>query len=165
LADVARGLFLRALLAFLLLPGTFAFAIPLLLVRPRVEFSTGGLLVLLPGIGLLLWCVREFYVAGRGTLAPWSPPRHLVVTGPYRVSRNPMYVAILLILMGWAIAFRSPALALYAAVAAAAFHLRIVLGEEPWLARAHGAEWTAYRAAVRRWAGRRARFRPSRQRR
>ena len=49
-------------------------------------------MLLLPGIGLLLWCVREFYVRGKGTLAPWDPPRHLVASGLYRISRNPMYL-------------------------------------------------------------------------
>ena len=103
------------------------------------------------GTVLLLWCVRDFYVAGKGTLAPWSPPRNLVVVGLYRWSRNPMYIAVLLILIGWALAFESRGLWTYVAGIAVAFHLRVVLYEEPWLARTHGTAWDKYRARVRRW--------------
>ena len=148
-----NGLFVRALIAFLVLPGTIAFLVPLWLIRPqdRDHLDAAGWTLLAAGTTLLLWCVREFYVAGKGTLAPWSPPRHLVASGPYRVSRNPMYVGVLLILSSWAIGFRSTSLAAYAATVAAAFHLRVVFGEEPWLARTHGEQWDQYRARVRRW--------------
>ena len=104
-------------------------------------------------MAVLLLTVREFYVAGRGTLAPWSPPRTLVTSGLYRYTRNPMYVGVLLILCGWAIGFRSWPLAIYAAAVAIAVHLRVVLHEEPFLARTHGDAWTAYRARVGRWLG------------
>ena len=97
----------------------------------------------------------SFYTEGRGTLAPWSPPRHLVVTGLYRYSRNPMYVSVVLILWGWTAGFQSRALALYALAVMVAFHLRVVFGEEPWLAHTHGDAWDRYRAAVPRWVGRR----------
>ena len=95
--------------------------------------------------------VREFYVAGRGTLAPWSPPRNLVTSGLHRDSRNPMYVGVLLILCGWAIGLWSWPLAIYAAGIAVVFHVRVLLHEEPFLARTHGDAWTAYRARVGRW--------------
>jgi protein-S-isoprenylcysteine O-methyltransferase Ste14 len=145
----------RALLAFLALPGVFAIAIPALLAAARLRaggaFHPAGLLPLCLGLVLLLWCVRDFYVAGKGTLAPWAPPRHLVTAGPYRYSRNPMYVAVASMLIGWAVSFSSTSLAVYAAAVIVAFHLRVVLGEEPWLARTHGASWEAYRARVPRW--------------
>jgi protein-S-isoprenylcysteine O-methyltransferase Ste14 len=147
--------FLKAAFAFLALPGTVAFAVPLLVFTPDGPFGWKGGPLLAVGCVLLLWCVRDFYVEGKGTLAPWSPPQHLVVSGLYRVSRNPMYVAVLLILLGWAVGFRSRALTIYAAVVAIAFHIRIVSGEEPWLARRYGDEWVRYRATVRRWIGRR----------
>jgi protein-S-isoprenylcysteine O-methyltransferase Ste14 len=54
-------------------------------------------------------------------------------------------------LLGWALAFASPRLAVYAAIVGIAFHLRVVFGEEPWLARTHGAAWEDYRARVPRW--------------
>ena len=144
----------RALVAFLVLPGTVAFLVPLLFLSPGIRnqsFDFLGLIPLVLGTILLLWCVREFYVAGRGTLAPWAPPQKLVVTGLYRYSRNPIYIAVGLVLCGWALVFRSRALTVYALVVMLAFHLRVVLGEEPWLARTHGEQWAQYKAKVPRW--------------
>jgi len=144
----------RALLAFVALPGVVAFAAPLLLawLDPKARgFEPLALIPLVGGVFLLLWCVRDFYVSGKGTLAPWAPPRNLVVVGLYRWSRNPMYVAVLLVLLGFAIAFRSRQLLGYALVVGVAFHLRVVFGEEPWLARTHGEAWQRYRERVPRW--------------
>jgi len=143
--------FWHALAAFLALPGTVAFLVPWLLRPAEGRLGAAGVAPLALGCGLLLWCVRDFYVVGRGSLAPWAPPERLVVVGLYRVTRNPMYVAVVLILVGWALAFGTLRSWIYAGVVAVAFHLRVVLGEEPWLARRYGAQWTAYRAAVPRW--------------
>jgi protein-S-isoprenylcysteine O-methyltransferase Ste14 len=151
-----KGLLGRVVLAFLVLPGTVGFLVPWLLLGPRVAVGfvdSLGLLPLALGTALLLWCVRAFYVAGQGTLAPWDPPRALVATGVYRFSRNPMYVAVVLVLWGWALGFRSRSVAIYALVVMVAFHLRVVLGEEPWLARRYGAQWARYQAEVPRWLG------------
>ena len=149
-------MFARALFAFLALPGTVAFMVPLLIAPGGAGsfVQPWGAVPLALGVALLLWCVREFYVEGRGTLAPWSPPVHLVTSGPYRVSRNPMYVAVLLILIGWAVGFWSRPLAVYAAAVAVAVHLRVLLHEEPFLMRTHGREWARYRQCVSRWLGR-----------
>ena len=147
-------MFMRALLAFLALPGIVAFAIPVawLLASSHTRLALPlGLLPLICGTAALLWCVRDFYVAGRGTLAPWAPPEHLVVVGLYRYTRNPMYVAVTLILLGWAASFELPGLFFYALTVAVAFHLRVVFGEEPWLARTHGAQWREYASRVPRW--------------
>lgn len=133
------------------MPGVVAFVVPWLLRPAAARLRVAGLLPLGLGVVLLLWCVRDFYVAGRGSLAPWAPPERLVTVGLYRISRNPMYVAVLVILVGWAVAFSAARLWIYSAAIATAFQLRIVLGEEPWLARRYGDEWAAYRARVPRW--------------
>jgi len=152
-ATPVSGLFWRALFAFLALPGIVAFLVPWLL-RPEGEpFHPAGLPVLTVGVVMLLWCVRDFYVAGRGTLAPWTPPRRLVVVGLYRFSRNPMYLSVLLTLVGWSILLGGMTMWIYTAAIAVAFHLRVVFGEEPWLARTHGDEWITYRSDVPRWLG------------
>lgn len=145
---------LRALLAFLALPGVVAFAVPLLIASARgarAMLVVPGVVVVLCGVVLLLWCVRDFLVTGEGTLAPWDPPRHLVVRGPYRHVRNPMYVGVLTLVTGWAILFASPTLAAYAVVLAVGFHVRVRTSEEPWLAARSGEGWQRYRANVRRW--------------
>jgi protein-S-isoprenylcysteine O-methyltransferase Ste14 len=144
----------RALFAFLALPGIVAFAVPLALVADRLaSFSARplGVLVFSAGVFVLVWCTVVFYVSGRGTLAPWSPPKLLVAVGPYRFSRNPMYLGVTLILIGWAALFRSGTLIVYAAIVLLAFHIRVIAGEEPWLARTFGADWQSYRARVPRW--------------
>ncbi len=149
-------LFWEAVLAFLVLPGAVAFVVPLLLFAPGdpgLSFNAFGLIPLAFGIVLLLWCVRDFYVAGKGTLAPWAPPQELVVTGLYRVSRNPMYIAVAFVLCGWAIGFRSRPLAIYTFAVMIVFHLRVLFGEEPWLARTYGDRWVRYKAQVPRWFG------------
>ena len=145
---------IRALLAFLALPGLVAFAAPLFMAWPRVRdgsFNPIALVLLVPGITLLLWCVRDFLVTGKGTLAPWDPPRLLVSSGPYRFSRNPMYVGVSLILLGWSMAFESWDLLVYALIVVAAFHLRVLFNEEPYLARTHGRKWDDYAGKVPRW--------------
>lgn len=144
----------RAIAAFIALPGVVAFALPIAIGtsagRP-VEHLPLAIAVLVAGTALLVWCAREFYVAGRGTLAPWAPPKHLVVTGPYRLTRNPMYVGVVAILIGWTVLWGSRALAIYTLVVMAAVHVRVRVAEEPWAARHFGAEWQAYRARVPRW--------------
>jgi protein-S-isoprenylcysteine O-methyltransferase Ste14 len=149
------ALFWKAVFAFVALPGTVAFAVPVIffLPRPPLVLDRLGAVPLLLGVTLLLSTVREFYVAGRGTLAPWSPPEELVTSGLYGFSRNPMYVAVVLVLLGWAALFHSSALLLYAVFVAAAFHVRVVVGEEPWLKCTHGDSWSRYEARVPRWLG------------
>jgi protein-S-isoprenylcysteine O-methyltransferase Ste14 len=147
-------LLFRAIAAFLALPALVAFAIPIWIgtsaSRP-VRHLMPALALLCLGALLLLWCVREFYVSGRGTLAPWDPPRRLVTTGPYRISRNPMYIGVLTILAGWSTLWGSRTLVIYSVLVAIAVHLRVLLFEEPWAARRFGSEWDAYRARVPRW--------------
>ena len=145
----------RALAAFLALPGVVAMAVPALFaaaaLRAGERFHAPGVAALITGLALLLWCVRDFYVSGKGTLAPWAPPRNLVTVGLYRYSRNPMYLAVTLMLIGWTVCFMSRTLAIYTGFVMLAFQLRVVFGEEPWLKRTHGAAWREYTARVRRW--------------
>ncbi len=143
---------LPAVLAFLALPGVVAFLVPLLLARlGGGPVSAWALVLLVPGVVLLVWSARDLSVRGRGTLAPWNPPRDLVAAGAYAMSRNPMYLAVSLILLGWAAAFASALLLLYAVIVIVAFQVRVVRVEEPLLARAHRDEWKRYAARVPRW--------------
>ena len=110
-----------------------------------------GAVPLAIGLVMLLWCVRDFYVSGKGTLAPWDPPKSLVIVGLYRFTRNPMYVSIALLLGGWSLIAASPLLAGYTVILAIAFHLRVLLYEEPRLKKQFGEKWASYATAVPRW--------------
>jgi protein-S-isoprenylcysteine O-methyltransferase Ste14 len=156
-------LWARALLSFLALPGLVAFLVPALLARAdsrRAEGWSAGAVVLGVGLAVLLWCVRDFYVSGRGTLAPWDPPRRLVIVGLYRFMRNPMYVGVLTVVAGWGLLAGSPLIGAYAVALAVAFHLRVLWYEEPWLDETFGEQWERYSGGVPRWLPRRRAWRP-----
>jgi len=150
-------MFTRALLAFLsflALPGMAAIVVPVAWLSVSSHTNLVHPVGMVPlGVGLfaLLRCVRDFCVYGNGTLAPWAPPVRLVVVGLYRYTRNPMYIAVILMLLGWAVSFAFRGIFVYAIVVAGTFHLRVVLAEEPWLARTHGAHWVQYASRVPRW--------------
>jgi protein-S-isoprenylcysteine O-methyltransferase Ste14 len=149
---------LRAGLAALAMPGMVAGVIPFILSRgsaaaPRPAAIAGYALVA-AGLGLLLTCIAGFATEGRGTLAPYDPPTALVARGPYRYSRNPMYVGVLTILAGLALARWSPTLAAYAGIVAIAFTTFVLAYEEPHLQREFGDAYGDYKARVPRWLGR-----------
>ena len=147
-------LWLRALISFLILPGMVAGVIPAwLATEASVDPATlpFGVCAMAVGGFLLLWCVRDFYVSGKGTLAPWDPPKGMVVVGLYRYVRNPMYLAVLTILVGWALLYHSRTQVGYFFLLVILFHLRVVFFEEPWLRRQFPEEWKAYSTSVPRW--------------
>ena len=111
----------------------------------------GGLVLLAVGVSVMLWCWAAFGIHGRGTPAPFDPPRELVVRGPYRYVRNPMYIAGILVLLGQAVLFASVPLLEYAAAFWLAAHLLVVGYEEQALGRNFSVAYTAYCASVGRW--------------
>ena len=111
---------------------------------------TGAIIAVL-GAALAAWCVLAFALRGRGTPAPFDPPRRLVVAGPYRYVRNPMYLGAALALLGAAIFYGSVILAGYAVAFLAAAHLFVTRYEEPVLSRTFGPDYDDYRRRVRRW--------------
>jgi protein-S-isoprenylcysteine O-methyltransferase Ste14 len=110
-----------------------------------------GVVLLLAGVALLLWCIRLFGRVGRGTLAPWDPTRRLVVSGPYRYVRNPMISAVAATLLGEAAALVSPRLVLWCVSFIVVNHIYFLASEEPGLRRRFGAQYERYRRAVPRW--------------
>lgn len=146
------GLLLRNLLFTVLVPGTVAVYLPLLLAGARPpKPGLPAALLLAAGGALYAWCVWDFACFGRGTPAPIDAPRRLVVRGPYRVVRNPMYVAVLVVILGQALLFRSRTILLYGAAIAACFTLFVMGYEEPHLRRRFGADYEDYVAHVGRW--------------
>jgi protein-S-isoprenylcysteine O-methyltransferase Ste14 len=110
-----------------------------------------GIIFVVNGLALAIACVLTFAFVGRGTPAPFDPPRTLVVRGPYRRVRNPMYIGAGTALLGAALFYRSLALAGYALVFLLITHLFVMLYEEPHLRRAFGAAYDDYLRTVPRW--------------
>ena len=110
-----------------------------------------GAAIGLAGAALAAWSVGTFLVRGRGTPAPFDPPREFVASGPYRFVRNPMYVGAVGGLLGAGLFLGSPAIAWLALVFLVIMHLVVVLYEEPGLARRFGASYERYRQRVARW--------------
>ena len=147
-------MFLRAVLAFLALPAVVGGLLPWALLGNdpwRMRGTWFGWPLVFFGAAVLMWCVFDFYRIGGGTLAPWDPPKRLVILGLYRFVRNPMYVGVLALVAGWSLVAGSPVLAAYDAALALVFHFRVILYEEPTLARTFGFDWTEYRKSVPRW--------------
>jgi protein-S-isoprenylcysteine O-methyltransferase Ste14 len=103
------------------------------------------------GALLALWCIFTFVFVGRGTPAPFDPPRRLVVRGPYRFVRNPMYLGAGLALAGAAVIYHSLVLFGYLALLAVIVQGMVVWYEEPTLSRLFGADYQRYRREVHRW--------------
>lgn len=117
--------------------------------------QVAGMVIGAGGAALALWCIVTFVTVGRGTPAPFDPPRQLVVVGPYRLLRNPMYLGAGLTLAGGALFYQSWALLAYCAAFIFLTHLFVVGYEEPTLRATFGASYERYCARVRRWYPRR----------
>ncbi|RRH95287.1 isoprenylcysteine carboxylmethyltransferase family protein [Mesorhizobium tamadayense] len=145
-------------LFFVAAPGVVAGLLPWLLTdRYRVPqssvpgFAPVGWILVVGATAVLLHSFARFALEGLGTPAPVAPTEKLVVGGVYRHVRNPMYVAVLLIILGQALIFSSCAVFVYGLIAAAAMILFVKFYEEPTLARRYGAEYEDYRRAVPGW--------------
>ena len=149
---------LKTLVFSILVPGTVAGVIPWLLLQgasgpvlllPSIWMV--GFLPLLLGVGLYLWCAGAFTFIGKGTPAPIDTPKFLVTQGPYQWVRNPMYLAVLSIVIGEAILFRSYLLVGYALLVWAVVHMFVVFVEEPSLRHQFGESYETYLSSVPRW--------------
>ena len=113
-----------------------------------------GMVLMIPGAVVVLACIASFVLVGRGTPAPFDPPRELTPSGPYRFVRNPMYIGALLVLIGFGLFERSLAVLMLTAGAWTVAHLLVVLKEEPDLEQRFGESYRRYKAAVPRWVPR-----------
>lgn len=147
-------------IAFLFVaPGIVAGLIPWGLSQYHIEaplfgvepLRWAGVLLLLLGGVLLLETFARFALTGLGTPAPIAPTKTLVVTGSYRFVRNPMYVAVVSLILGQALLFGNWAVLVYGIVVWLTVHLFVLFYEEPTLSRDYGAQYARYRANVRRW--------------
>jgi protein-S-isoprenylcysteine O-methyltransferase Ste14 len=123
------------------------------IVRPAALGApqVAGTIIGTAGVLLALWCISTFVWIGRGTPAPFDPPRRLVIRGPYRFVRNPMYIGAGLALAGAALFYESLPLLAYGGVFLLACHLFVLAYEEPTLKRTFGPDYEAYCQRVSRW--------------
>jgi protein-S-isoprenylcysteine O-methyltransferase Ste14 len=113
-----------------------------------------GVLLIVLGIPVLLDSFARFALQGIGTPAPVFPTRHLVVTGFYRYVRNPIYLAVLSVILGQGMILGNVNLLAYGVLAWLSTHLFVVAYEEPTLRKTFGAEYDAFCANVPRWVPR-----------
>ena len=154
---------LRHLLAIAILPFTVTVLVPIWIAQrngvvpslgrsvAQLGLQLAGLCVL--GVGLLLFIasLRRFATEGKGTLAPWDPPRVFVVRGPYRFVRNPMISGVIFILCGEALILLSRPHAVWAITFVVINLVYIPLFEEPQLAQRFGDSYREYCRNVRRF--------------
>ena len=154
------SLFIRNLFFTILQPGLVAGLIPLWITNVRINNILDevwhshhyiGTTAFLFGFIIMLWCIISFAVKGRGTLSPIDPTKKLVRSGLYYFSRNPMYLGVILILIGEAIFFQSANLWGYLLFVFVLFNLFVIHIEEPRLKNDFGEEYILYCQKVRRW--------------
>ena len=110
----------------------------------------GGILIIV-GVPGLVDSFSRFALEGLGTPAPIAPPQKLVVTGLYRYVRNPIYIAVVAVIVGQALLFGDWRLIWYGALLWLVFHVAVVMYEEPTLKETFGTEYESFRANVPRW--------------
>ena len=152
------GLAARSLLWTLLLPGLFAGYIPWRYFGLRSvaldlhqPLHWIGLLSIGLGAVFLALCILEFARSGGGTLSPVDPPRNLVIRGPYRYVRNPVYLSVTLIVLGEVLLTRSRGLFIFWVLWFAGVNLFVLGYEEPSLRDRFGAAYARYTETVGRW--------------
>lgn len=140
-------------------PGTLAVYVPWSFTRWRLApplFAffpmrvLGGLMIA-AGLPVLLDSFARFAIQGLGTPAPVAPPQRLVITGLYRYVRNPIYVAVSLLIFGQGLLLGSVSLLEYGLVVWLGFFAFVLLHEEPTLREKFGKEYEDYCARVGRW--------------
>ena len=140
-------------------PGTVAGYVPWTISGWRVAppllgffpFRIIGALLIAAGVPVLLDAFARFAMQGLGTPAPVAPPEHLVVTGLYRYVRNPMYVAVLSLILGQGLLVGSVAVLEYGLAVWLGFIAFVLLYEEPTLRRTFGTEYDEFCTRVPRW--------------
>ena len=152
-------LLLRSVLFTIVVPGAVVVWLPFAFILSSATIAGirwtpatyAAALLISIGAVVMLWCIGDFMIAGRGTLAPVDPPSLLVRNGLYRYVRNPMYCGVLLVLLGEVALFRSLALLMYTAVWFLVINLVIVFSEEPALRRRFDGSYEDYCRSVGRW--------------
>ena len=148
-AALYAGLFISFF--FIWLPGRLLSASGIEFPKAIGPVEVAGAVFAVAGSILVLWCILMLVFVGRGTPAPFDPPQHLVTTGPYRFTRNPMYMGASIALLGTALFYQSYALLVYAVAFLLLSHLFVVWYEEPAVRRRFPHQYPVYCTKARRW--------------
>lgn len=151
-------LWLKTILITILVPGTAVFVVPYFIVKASgfpliygpLQLILGILLIIIGTCGFV-WVSQAFVRFGKGTPAPFDPPKQFVVKGLYRFVRNPMYIGALTAILGESILFSSWQVLLYGVFLFLAFHILIIFYEEKSLEKRFGEPYTHYLRSVPRW--------------
>ena len=111
---------------------------------------TVGVLIVVAGVALAAWARIGFLRTGQSVI-PWTPTPELIFQGPYRFTRNPMYVGMTLLTIGLGVALNNLWISLFALPALLVVHLIAVLPEEKYLAEKFGDGYRSYLSRVRRY--------------
>jgi protein-S-isoprenylcysteine O-methyltransferase Ste14 len=157
----------RLILFTILVPGTVAGYVPYLLMQTvppswnKPELKWIGIVLVAVGIIIYLICAISFLLKGLGTPSTWftgplkhligDEPKKLVASGIYKYSRNPMYVGVLIVVLGEALFYQRIILVHYFIFLFILFHLFVIMIEEPHLKKKYGQEYEEYRKKTRRW--------------
>ncbi len=141
--------------ASLLLPITILIVVPWLL-DPHPVLASGiplvaGLVLIGFGLYVMMRTIAGFFETGKGTLAPWDPPRRLVVVGMYAHTRNPMILGVIIVVVGESLAVSSLPILGFAAFAFLLNTVYFIFSEEPGLEKRFGEEYRDYKRNVPRW--------------
>lgn len=155
-------LLIRALFS-LILPITIAVLVPLLVIlgfhNHLLPFNSAlngailavGTFLIIGGLGFVVYTNKAFLRIGKGTLAPWDPPKKLVVAGAYRYVRNPMISGVLMIVLGETLIFSSIELFILFILFFIVNHIYFIYLEEPGLMKRFGDDYAEYKKNVPRW--------------
>ena len=153
------SLFIRNLISAILAPGVVTALVPWIIIRADWSdilqnlrfYNIIGLPIFVAGLSILPHCIWKFAVVGRGTLLPIDPTKHLVSSGLYKFSRNPMYLGVISMLIGESAFSMNKSLWLYTLFVVIVFNIFIRLIEEPRLINDFSDEYRQYCKNVRRW--------------
>jgi len=162
---------LKTLLFTIFVPGAVAIWIPRMLRGPRILLDiyldgqmrarlTLATFLFLIGVVTYLWCAWDFAVKGLGTPAPIDAPKRLVISGPYRYVRNPMYLGVTCTILAQILYWWSTAIFVYLILFLFSANLFVAFYEEPHLRRIFGRDYENYNYRVRRWIPRFRAYRP-----
>jgi len=159
-SNLILSLLIRNLIFTILYPGFVVGVFPYLIAKTDFQnaFSSSfkfyfilGFIAFLFGLIILLHCILNFAIVGKGTLSPLDPTKQLVIKGLYKYSRNPMYVGVMLMLIGECLVTMSVPLLVYSGFVFIFFNLFVILMEEPRLSKTFGKAYNDYKQSVRRW--------------